>query len=69
MDSFLKAVLQGYFAYRTNHATAVILQGQGSDMEVESILAEKKLIRVLTRPLIRKSSDQINSLCSAELLP
>ena len=69
MDSFLKAVLQSYFAYRTSHATAVILQGQESDMEVESILAEKELIRVLTRPLIRKSSGQINSLCSAGLLP
>lgn len=69
MDSFLKTVLQSYFAYRMSHATAVILQGQESDMEVESILAEKELIRVLTRPLIRKSSDQINSLCSAGLLP
>lgn len=63
MDAFLSSLFKAYFQFKSEHSEPCIRLEQGdgknAEMEVESILAEKELIRLLVRPFTNQASEQI----------
>ena len=63
MDAFLSSLFKAYFHFKSEHSEPCIRLEQGdgknTEMEVESILAEKELIRLLVRPFTNRASEQI----------
>lgn len=63
MDAFLSSLFKAYFQFKSEHSEPCIRLEQGdgknTEMEVESILAEKELIRLLVRPFTNRASEQI----------
>ena len=63
MDAFLSSLFKAYFQFKSEQSESCIRLEQGdgknAEMEVESILAEKELIRLLVRPFTNRTSEQI----------